>query len=72
MKHNILYLIVFSSFFTVNNTKKTFELKLDGKGKSGDVTIVLNGMEVNLKNFPAKTGKCFINSNGNIKITDNC
>ncbi|XP_041375572.1 NEDD4-like E3 ubiquitin-protein ligase WWP1 [Gigantopelta aegis] len=37
-----------------NNTKKTFDLKLDGKGKSGDVTIVLNGMEVNMKNFPSK------------------
>ncbi|XP_071091947.1 E3 ubiquitin-protein ligase Su(dx)-like [Haliotis cracherodii] len=38
-----------------NELRKVFELKLEGKGKVGDSTVVFNGMEVNMKNFPKKT-----------------
>lgn len=31
---------------------KTIELKSEGKGKAGEVTITLNGMDVNMRQFP--------------------
>lgn len=37
-----------------NRLKKTVDLKGE-KGKSGELTFVLNGLQVNLKNYPKKT-----------------
>ncbi|BFZ19909.1 hypothetical protein BsWGS_22948 [Bradybaena similaris] len=37
------------------NVTKTLELKADGKNKAGELTVVLNGMEVNMRNYPRRT-----------------
>ena len=54
-----------SSFFclAVENLKKTFDLKGD-KGRHGEVSLVLHGLEVNLRRYPKKTtnGKSHIPS----------
>ena len=47
----------------VENLKKTFDLKGD-KGRHGEVSLVLHGLEVNLRRYPKKTtnGKSHIPS----------
>ncbi|KAL5022685.1 hypothetical protein ScPMuIL_001840 [Solemya velum] len=36
------------------NISRSFSLHVDGKGKTGELNISLNGMEVNMTKFPAK------------------
>lgn len=52
---NVTHASMIYFLFSVNELRKVFELKLEGKGKVGDLTVVFNGVEVNMKNFPKKT-----------------
>jgi hypothetical protein len=38
----------------VNSFSKSFELHLDGKGKTGDLAVTLTGIEVNMSRFPKR------------------
>jgi hypothetical protein len=41
-------------FVSVNNLSKSFEIKLDGKGKTGEVLLTFSGMDVNMTRFPKR------------------
>lgn len=38
----------------VNDLTKSFEIKLDAKGKTGEVSLSFNGMDVNMTRFPKR------------------
>lgn len=38
----------------MENVTKSTELTLEGKGKTGEITLALDGMNVNMTKFPKK------------------
>ncbi|KAK0048262.1 NEDD4-like E3 ubiquitin-protein ligase WWP1 [Biomphalaria pfeifferi] len=47
-----LYPILEKENGKLKNCPKTIELQADGKGKVGELTLILSDMEVNMRNFP--------------------
>jgi len=45
---------LFVFLFSVENVTKSIELTLEGKGKTGEITLALDGMNVNMTKFPKK------------------
>ena len=56
---------MFCCIIAVTNYSKSCTLHLDGKGKTGDLTVSLDGMDVNMTQFPKKnTSRRSTDANG--------
>lgn len=49
-----LYNILLENQGKLNDLTKSFEIKLDAKGKTGEVSLTFNGMDVNMTRFPKR------------------
>ncbi|XP_022340734.2 E3 ubiquitin-protein ligase Su(dx)-like isoform X2 [Crassostrea virginica] len=64
-----LYNILLENHGKLNNLSKTFELQLDTKGKTGEIYLTFNGMDVNMTRFPKRNERR--QTNGQVPINSN-
>ncbi|XP_061162801.1 E3 ubiquitin-protein ligase Su(dx)-like [Saccostrea echinata] len=60
-----LYNMLLEAQGKLSNITKSFEIKLDGKGKTGEVSLSFNGMEVNMTRFPKRNERRQTNASRN-------
>lgn len=52
----------------MENVTKAIELTLEGKGKTGEINLTLDGMNVNMTQFPKRNQSRHSQSSSNGKI----
>lgn len=55
-------------FLLVSSLSKKFEVTVEGKGKTGEISVCLDGLNVNMSRFPKKSASRASTSNGKCKV----